>query len=98
MDSGSENVRYGRISPGHVSYRPTTRQTLNRPPTIEIAGNIDTASEPARISVLPGKSRRVIAYAAIDASASASTVVISAMPIELISAWLKPKPFWKTAL
>ena len=75
-----------------------TRQTLNRPPTIEIAGNIETASAPARISVLPGKSRRVIAYAAIDANVSAITVVIIAMPIELISAWLKPRPLGKTAL
>src|SRR3954447_18269709 len=98
MDSGSENDRYGRISPSHVSYRPTLRHTLNRPPTIEIAGNIDTASAPARISVLPGKSRRVIAYAAIEANVRATTVVISAMPIELISAWLKPRPPWKTAL
>ena len=37
------------------------RHTLKRPPTIEIAGNIETASAPARIAVLPGKSSRVIA-------------------------------------
>ena len=68
------------------------RQTLNRPPTIEIAGNIEIASAPARISVLPGNSSRVIAYAAIEASASASSVVMIAIPIELISARLKPRP------
>ena len=66
-----------------MSYRPTTRQTLNRPPTIEIAGNIEIASAPARISVLPGNSSRVMAYAAIDAKTSAISVVIIAMPIEL---------------
>ena len=61
MHSGSEKVRYGRISPGQVSNRPTFRHTLYRPPTIEIAGNIVTARAPARISVLPGKSSRVMA-------------------------------------
>ena len=34
---------------------------LNSGPTIEIGGNIAIASAPARISVLPGKSRRAIA-------------------------------------
>ena len=42
-----------------------------------------------RIRVLPGKSRRAIAYAAIDASTTAISVAISAIPIELRSASVK---------
>src|SRR5690242_19921105 len=89
MDSGSENDRYGRINPGHVSYRPIRRHTSKSPPTTEIAGNIEIASAPARIAPLPGKSRREMAYAAIAARVSAITVAMSAMPIELTSAELK---------
>ena len=48
-----------------------------------------TASAPARIALLPGKSSRVIAYAAIEASASEISVAISAMPIEFRSAEVK---------
>ena len=72
-----------------MSNRPTRRHTSKSPPTIEIAGNIEIASAPARIAALPGKSSRVMAYAAIDAKASAISVVISAMPIELRSAAVK---------
>ena len=58
MASGSVNVMYGMISPTQVSNRPTSRQMLNSEPTIEIAGNMATASEPERMTALPAKSSR----------------------------------------
>ena len=54
-------VMYGMISPGQVSKRPMLRQMLNSEPTIEIGGNIATASAPDRITVLPAKSSRASA-------------------------------------
>lgn len=93
MHSGSESDRYGMDRPGQVSSSPTTRH--DRPPTIEITGNIVTTSAPARMSVVPGKPSRVILGAAEDANSSASSVVVSAMSIELRSA--AKKPVWKTS-
>ena len=71
--------------------------TLNSGPTIEIGGNIAIASALQRIRLLPGNSRRAIAYAARAASATAMTVEISAMPIELRSASVKT-PWLEDAL
>src|SRR3954470_16072447 len=95
--SGSVNVIYGMISPAQVSNRPTFRHRLNSEPTIEIGGNIATASEPDRMIVFPAKSSRDSAYAAIDASTTAISVAISAMPIELISARLNSS-VWNSVL
>ena len=89
IDSGSANVMYGMISPGHVSYRPIWRHRLYSGPTSDICGNIATPSVTARMIVFPGKSRRAIAYAAEDASTTARNVEISAIPIELRSAAVK---------
>ena len=56
---------------------------LNSGPMIDTGGNMAMASAPDSTSVLPGKSSRTIAYAANIARTTASTVAISAMPIEL---------------
>ena len=86
--SGSVKVMYGMISPGHVSNRCSERHMLNSGPMIDTGGNMAIASAPESTSVLPGKSSRTIAYAANIASTTASTVAISAMPIEFTSAAL----------
>src|SRR5690242_15754893 len=77
IDSGSANVMYGMISPGHVSYRPIWRHRLYSGPTSEICGKSATPSVTARMICLPGKSRRAIAYAAADAISTARHVAMS---------------------
>jgi hypothetical protein len=77
------------ISPGQVSYSPIWRHRLYSGPTSEICGNIATPSATSRISCLPGKFSRAIAYAADEAMATARTVEISPIPIELRSASVK---------
>ncbi len=74
------------ISPGQVSYSPIARHMSKSEPTIEMGGNMATASAPDRITVLPLKSSREVAYAASAASTIEMRVAIMAMPIELISA------------
>ena len=62
---------------------------LNNGVTSEIAGNIAISSAMPISSLLPGKSSRAMAYAAIAPITTAITVVITPIPIELISAELK---------
>jgi len=83
--SGRAKVMYGRIRPGQVSYSPVERQMLNSGPMIDTGGNIAIASAPDSSSDLPGKASRAMAYAASEAITTAVTVVMSEMPIELIS-------------
>ena len=44
-----------------MSNRPIERQMSNSEPTIEIGGNMATASAPDRITALPAKSSRASA-------------------------------------
>src|SRR6266498_3887695 len=84
----SSHGMYGMISAGHVSNRPIARSMLNSGVTSEIAGNIAISKDIPISTPLPGNSSRATAYAAIEASTTAITVEISAMPMELISAWV----------
>ena len=59
---------------------------MNSGVTSAICGNIEISSDIATIAVLPGKSSRAIAYAAIVPRTRAMNVEIRQMPIELISA------------
>src|SRR5690606_26379617 len=86
IEIGSVNDRYGMINPGQVSYRPMLRQRLNNGVTIEMTGKIATASAVVRITRLPGKSSRAIAYAAKVARTTEMNVAISEIPMELRSA------------
>ncbi len=54
--------------------------------TSDTCGNIAISRETPTSTFLPGKSSRLIAYAAIAPSTTAMAVAISAMPMELISA------------
>ena len=54
--------------------------------TSETCGNIAISSETPTSRPLPGKSSRLIAYAAIVPSTTAISVAMSAMPIELTRA------------
>ena len=83
---GRANEMYGMISPGQVSYRPTSRHRSNSGPTSDTTGNIAIARANDRIAFLPGDSSRAIAYATSVANTTPITVAISEMPIELISA------------
>ena len=60
--------------------------------TREICGNIAMSNATPTSSRLPGKARRATAYAAIPPITTAITVVISPIPIELISAELNASP------
>ncbi len=74
------------ISPGQVSYRPIWRHRLNSGVTIEMTGKIATASAVDRMSFLPGKSSRAMAYAANIARKQAIAVAMRTMPNEFRSA------------
>src|SRR3712207_6269198 len=82
IEIGRVSDRYGRISPGQVSYRPIWRHTLNSGVTIEMTGKIATPSAVDRISRLPGKSSRAMAYAANIASRQEIAVAMRQMPNE----------------
>ena len=77
------------MRPGQVSKIPTAVSILNSGVTSAICGNIEISSDIPTIAVLPGKSSRAIAYAAIVPSTSAMNVAIRQMPIELRSAGRK---------
>src|SRR2546430_3478670 len=84
--SGSANEMYGMMSPGQVSNSLTLRHRSNSGPTSDTTGNMAIASAKFRISFLPGKSSRAIAYATKVAKTTPTAVAMSEMPIELISA------------
>ncbi len=73
------------------------RHMSNSEPTTEIGGNIATASAPERITALPLKSRREVAYAHIAASTIEISVAIGAMPIEFSSGRRKMSPLKMTS-
>src|SRR5919112_4076156 len=86
MEIGRVSDRYGMIRPGQVSYSPICRHRLNSGVTIEMTGKMATASAVDRISFLPGKSRRAMAYAANIARMHEIAVAMRQMPNELRSA------------
>src|SRR4051812_17446633 len=89
IENGSVRDRYGMISPSQVSYSPICRQRLNSGVTIEITGKMATPRAAERISRLPGKSSRAIAYAANIDRMHEMNVAIRQMPKELRSAGRK---------
>src|SRR3954468_17533168 len=86
IEIGRVRDRYGMIMPSQVSYRPICRQRLNSGVTIEITGKIATPRAADRMSRLPGKSNRAIAYAANIDRKQDMNVAIRQMPKELRSA------------
>ena len=74
------------MRPGQVLNSRSVRSMLNNGVTSEIAGNIAMSSDMPMSALLPGKSSRATAYAAIEANTTAMNVEMSAMPIELTSA------------
>src|SRR5579863_9617035 len=85
IPNGSPNAMYGMIRPGQVLNSPSARSMVNNGVTSAISGNMAISSAIPMSTLLPGNRSRAMAYAAMEASPTATIVEMRPMPIEFSS-------------
>ena len=76
---------YGMIRPGQVLNIPSARSMVNNGVTSAMSGNMAISSAIPMSTPLPGNCSRAMAYAAREASPTATIVEMRPMPIEFSS-------------